>query len=408
MEYGCIGEKLGHSFSKEIHRALGSYDYELCELTKEELVEFMKAADFKAINVTIPYKEAVIPYLDFIDDAARAIGAVNTIVKKSGKLYGYNTDFYGMTELAHRLGVEITGKKVAILGTGGTSKTAKAVMKSLGAGEILVISRTPKENEISYAELYEKHSDTEFIVNTTPVGMYPSVTKSPADISRFERLSGVIDAVYNPLRSTLVLDAQKRGIPALGGLYMLVAQGVRASEIFLDTVYPHDTQEKIYEKTLREKESIVLTGMPSSGKSTVGRILKESFGREFIDTDEIIKERIGMSIPEYFKRFGESEFRKRECEVIFDISALGGKIIATGGGAILRQENVENLKRNGKIYFLDRSLELLVPTSDRPTANDRAAIEKLYQERYEIYKSTADVIIDANLDATAVADRIGK
>lgn len=407
MEYGCIGEKLGHSFSKEIHNALGDYSYELLEVARDALDGFMKDRTFKAVNVTIPYKEEVLPYLYEADAAAMEIGAVNTVVNRGGRLYGYNTDFYGMTELIKHAGVTLQDKKVAILGAGGTAKTSRAVAKSLGAREILTVSRSPSEDEISYGDLYKAHSDTEVIINTTPCGMYPNVFTSAVDISGFPSLSGVIDAVYNPLRTPLVTEARERGIPAEGGLYMLVAQAVRASEIFLDTAYPDGVTERIYEKLLKDKENVVLMGMPASGKSTVGRILKDRTGRELIDTDELITRKIGMPIPEYFDKFGEEEFRERECEVIREICAEGGLVIATGGGAPLRSENVKNLKKNGKIYFIDRPLESLVPTSDRPLAQDRAAIEKRYLERYEIYCKTADARIDADCDALTVADRIG-
>ena len=406
MEYGCIGEKLGHSFSKEIHNMLGNYRYELCELGRNELSEFMKRADFKAINVTIPYKEAVIPYLYCIDEGARSIGAVNTVVNRGGKLYGYNTDFYGASMLIRHAGIEIKGKKVAILGTGGTSKTLCAVVKSLGAKEVLTVSRTPKGTEISYGEFVGAHRDTQIIVNTTPLGMYPKICDSAVDIGLFPGLTGVIDAVYNPLRSELVSAALDGGIPAEGGLYMLVAQAVMASEIFLGTKYPEGTLDRIYEKVLKEKEAIVLTGMPASGKSTVGAILKERLGLEFIDTDALIVEKVGMSIAEYFKKYGEAEFRERESEIIREVAGVGGRIIATGGGAVLRSENIKNLKKNGKIFFIDRPLSALLPTSDRPLASDRAAIEKCYAQRYEIYKSTADRVIDADCDALSVAKKI--
>ena len=407
MEYGCIGERLVHSFSKEIHNALDSYPYELCEVTRDGLDAFMTQRDFKAINVTIPYKEKVLPHLSWIDEAAKEIGAVNTVVNRDGKLYGYNTDFYGMRELIRHAGVTLDGKKVAILGTGGTAKTARAVAGSLGASLILTVSRTPKAGEISYDELYRTHSDTEVIINTTPCGMFPNIFTSAVDISGFGKLTGVIDAVYNPLRTTLVLDANERGIPAEGGLYMLVAQAVRASEIFLDVKYGEDVTEKIYEKILKQKESVVLTGMPASGKSTVGAILARELSRELVDTDELIIKRIGMPISEYFQKYGEGEFRERECEVIRELAPQAGLVIATGGGAPLRAENVRNLKRNGRVFFIDRPLESLVPTADRPLALDRAAIEKRYTERYDIYCKTADVRVDADSDALTVAKRIG-
>ena len=254
MEYGCIGEHLGHSFSKEVHNALSDYDYQITEVPRENLHEFMMAREFCAINVTIPYKELVIPYLHFIEDHAKEIGAVNTIVNKNGTLYGYNTDFYGLSMLISHAGVDLRGKKVAILGTGGTSKTAHAVAKSMLAKQILTISRNKKDGIITYDELYEKHADIDVIINTTPVGMYPNTSSRVVDIRKFPNLSGVIDVVYNPLRTPLVEDAMLRGIPAEGGLYMLVAQGVRASEIFLDTTYEKETLDAIYHKLRQEKE----------------------------------------------------------------------------------------------------------------------------------------------------------
>lgn len=406
MEYGCIGEKLVHSFSAKLHAKIDDYHYELCEIEKNNLDAFMKEKAFKAINVTIPYKEAVIPYLYEIDEAAAAIGSVNTVVNKNGRLFGYNTDFYGMSRLFLHAGISPEGKKVAILGTGGTAKTAKAVARSLGASEILVVSRNPENGEISYGELYEKHADTRIIVNTTPVGMYPDIHSSPIELSRFDEPVGVLDAVYNPLRTELILDAKRRGIAAEGGLYMLVAQGVRASEIFFDTAYPDGRTDEIYQSILEDMESVVLVGMPASGKTTVGGIISERTGKPFIDTDALVTERIGMPIGKYFNLYGEGEFRAREREVISDICSLGGAIIATGGGAVLSKENIRNLKRNGKIYFLDRPLERLLPTSDRPLASSKEDIEKRYIERYEIYKTAADVHIIADADAQAVAERI--
>ncbi|MBR2466206.1 MAG: shikimate dehydrogenase [Clostridia bacterium] len=406
MEYGCIGEKLGHSFSKEIHNSLADYAYELREVKKEELGDFMTEHDFKAINVTIPYKEAVIPYLHQTDDAARAIGAVNTVVNKGGKLYGYNTDFYGMSELIRHAGIDLHGKKVAILGSGGTSKTARAVSAHLGATEIIRVSRTASDKAVSYEELYEKHADTEIIINTTPLGMYPDVFGCAVDIDRFPRLSGVIDAVYNPLRTELISNAKERGIKAEGGLYMLVAQGVRASEIFTDTKYDASECERVFKKIEGQKENVVLTGMPASGKSTVGAILAKRLGVPFIDTDALIEKKIGMSIPEYFLKFGEAAFRDREEEVIADVSSLTSSVIATGGGAVLRRRNVHNLKKNGKLFFIDRPLSELIPTADRPLAKNREAIEKRYAERYGIYCATADVRIPAECAAEEVAERI--
>ena len=409
MHYGLIGEKLGHSFSAEIHQMLKSNPYALVELSKDELDAFFAAKDFSAINVTIPYKTAVIPYLSYVDEAANEIGAVNTVVNKNGELWGYNTDFYGLSALISHAGITLQNKKVAILGTGGTSKTALAVAKSLGAKEVLLVSRKAGDGVITYQELTNFHTDIEVLINTTPVGMYPNTEATPVGVSVFPKLSGVIDAIYNPLCTQLILDAQKRGIPAEGGLYMLVAQAVRASELFLNCTYEADTAEHIYQTILNKTENIVLSGMPGAGKSTVGRLLAQELNRPFFDLDEEIVRLAGRSIPEIFATDGEATFRNLETEVLREVLAnQKGIVLATGGGAVLRDENVDLLHRNGKIYFLDRPLEALLPTSDRPLANSEEAIRRRYEERYERYCTTADYRIDADASPEEVVRRTRK
>ena len=393
MEYGCIGKKLPHSFSKIIHGRIGDYSYKLVELSEEELPKFMENRDFKAINVTIPYKEAVIPYLYEMSDTAKSIGAVNTVVNRDGKLYGYNTDFYGMTALIKKNSIDFNGKKVAVLGTGGTSKTAKAVAKKLGAKTVIKVSRNKSDCTVTYSELYSEHSDTDIIINTTPVGMFPQIYASPVDLSRMSSLSGVIDAVYNPLETKLVADVKKRGIPAESGLYMLVAQAIKAYEIFMDKTAPENLLDNIFNDVKSQKQNIVLIGMPGSGKTTIGQAVAEKLGREFIDTDIEIKKVIKTEISDYFSQYGEEKFRDVETDIIKDISKYSGVVIATGGGAVLRRENVDALKMNGIVYFLDRPLSQIIPTSDRPTASSREAIEKRYNERYGIYKASADKIV---------------
>ena len=406
FEYGCMGETLKHSFSKEIHNFLKDYDYDIIEVPKDRLDSFLKERDFKAINVTIPYKEAVIPYLFEIEATAKEIGAVNTVVNRDGRLYGYNTDFYGMSRLIEKIGIDLRGKKVAILGTGGTSKTSVAVAKALGARETVRVSRSVGKDSVTYGELYEKHSDTEVIINTTPVGMYPNIFDTPVDLSRLPSVIGVVDAVYNPLRTPLILAAKKRGIAAEGGLYMLVNQAVRASEIFIDTKYEKSESDKVFKKIYSEKENIVLVGMPSSGKSTVGKIIAKALGREFVDTDSLIEENEGMSIPEIFEKYGEDYFRDAETVAVKSVSLRSGIVIATGGGAVLREENVNALSENGRIYFIDRPLEDLIPTPDRPLSSSGEAIEKRYRERYGIYSSIADKTIKVTTDAEGVAKSI--
>ena len=393
LTYGCIGEHLPHSFSKEIHGQIGGYTYELKELTPEELPAFMVARSFRGINVTIPYKQAVIPFLDEIDETARAIGAVNTVVNRNGKLCGFNTDLDGLTRLIRRIGLDLSGKKVLIPGTGGTSRTAAFAAEKLGAREIRKISRSGKEGSLTYEEALQNHTDTEIILNTTPCGMYPEPDSKPLPLEPFHRLKGVADVIYNPLRSRLVLEARSRGIPAEGGLYMLVAQAVRASEHFMDTVYPDSLTDRIYERILRQKENIVLIGMPGSGKSAVGRILAEKTGRTLADTDQLIIEKAGKPIPDIFRDHGEPAFRDLESEIIRELSKQGGQIISTGGGAVLRPENVTALRQNGRLFWLDRDPKALVPTDDRPLADTTEKMKQLYRVREPIYRSTADEII---------------
>ena len=406
MEYGLIGEKLGHSFSKEIHNKIGDYSYEPKEIPRGELGEFISERAFKGINVTIPYKQDVIPMLDGVDPAALKIGAVNTIVNRDGKLYGYNTDFLGMKLLIERTGISLTGKKVLILGTGGTSLTATAVAESLGAADILHVSRTAREGVITYEQAYELHSDADCIINTTPCGMFPNFRNVPIDIDRFDKLTGVIDAIYNPVCTELVLAARDKGIKAAGGLYMLVAQAVCAAEFFFDTKYPSTLLDDIFADMEKKKSNIVLVGMPGSGKSTVGGILATKLGRKMIDTDRLIIDKTGMEITDIFAKCGEKTFRDIESEVIREIADQTGLIIATGGGAVLRSENVKELKRNGKLYLLDRPVENIVATSDRPLANTKEAVRQRYAERKPIYEACCDCVVDASVDLDKVVEAV--
>ena len=408
MKYGCIGEHLKHSFSKEIHKKISDYDYEIREIERDALMAFALERNFSAINVTIPYKELIMPYLDHIDDYAAEIGAVNTVVNKSGKLYGYNTDFYGMSELIKHIGISLSGKKVIILGTGGTSKTALTVARALSAKEVIRVSRSRNEDAISYEDLYKIHTDADVIINTTPVGMFPEIFNTPIDLSMFPKLSGVVDAIYNPLRSVLIMQARERGILAEGGLYMLVAQAVRASEYFKDTKYSDELIERIYADMVKDKENIVLIGMPGSGKSTVGRILAKKYNRTLVDTDALVEMKTGKRISDIFKENGEAEFRRLETEVILEASANTELIISTGGGAILNKDNIEALRQNGRIYFIDRPLDALIPTDDRPLAQSYEAVAKRYSERYDRYVASADITVDAVCNADDVSEKIRK
>ena len=406
MEYGCIGEHLTHSFSKEIHAQLQDYFYELKEIPMGELDAFMTERNFKAINVTIPYKQDVIPFLKEMGETASAIGAVNTIVNRGGELYGDNTDFGGMADLIKRTGIELKGKKVLIFGTGGTSKTAMAVAQHMGAASVWKVSRSAKPGVLTYEEVREKHLDAQVLINTTPKGMFSREGGMPMDPGLFPQLQGVIDVVYNPLRTEFVRKARELGVPAAGGLYMLVRQAVLASEIFLDTKYPDAITEEVYKRIKTSKENIVLTGMPGSGKTTVGKLLAGSLNRPYVDTDTLIEEKTGMTPAQILAERGESAFREIESEVIREAAQRNGCIIATGGGAVLRPENIQHLRSNGRLFFLDRPVERLIPTEDRPLSSTKEAILKRYSERYATYVSTADVIIENNAAPEAAAQRV--
>ena len=406
MEYGCIGEHLTHSFSKEIHAQLRDYAYELKEIPMGQLDAFMTRKDFKAINVTIPYKQDVIPFLDQVAETAAAIGAVNTIVNRDGKLYGDNTDFGGMADLIRRTGIDLKGKKVLILGTGGTSKTAMAVAQHLGAASVWKVSRTEKPGVLTRESVLKEHLDAQVLINTTPRGMFSRESGMAMDPGLFPDLEGAIDVVYNPLRTEFVQKARSMGVPAAGGLFMLVRQAVLASETFLDTKYPEELTERVYRSIKASKENIVLTGMPGSGKTTVGQLLAQELGRPYLDVDELIREKTGMAPGEIIAAQGEPAFRDVETDVICAVAERNGCVIAAGGGAIRRRENVDLLRRNGKLFFLDRPVEQLIPTEDRPLSSTKEAILKRYDERYETYVATADVVIPNGDTAEAAAQQV--
>ena len=408
MEYGLIGEHLPHGFSKEIHEQLADYTYDLHELTPDALDGFMREKAFKAINVTIPYKRDVMAYLDEISPSAKEIGAVNTIVNRGGRLSGYNTDMLGMQALISRIGLDLTGKTVLILGTGGTSHTAQYVAKHLGAGKVVTVSRSGRGGSVTYEDAPRLYPDAAVILNTTPAGMFPNVDAQAIDLSLFPALEGVADVVYNPLRTQLVQQAHALGLPAEGGLYMLVGQAVAAVEIFLDRKLDPDALDKVFQAVFADKESIVLTGMPGSGKTTVGKLLAEQLGRRFYDSDDEITSRTGRTPNEIIRADGEAAFRDVERDVIAALSLEPGCVIATGGGAILREENIRHLRANGRIFFLDRKPEDILPTDDRPLSSDRAALKKRYDERYPIYTATADSVIPVTGSPEDVAAAIRK
>ncbi len=408
-EYGCIAEHLGHSFSGEIHRLLGlalagdgatepCYRYALQELSHDEVGDFLNRKNFKGINVTIPYKQTVIPYLDEMSEVAREIGAVNTVINRDGRLFGDNTDFFGMNYALSLAGIDLNNKKVLILGTGGTSKTACAVAKYQGARTILKVSRQVQDGYITYDEI-SAHLDAQIIMNTTPAGMFPNDEACPlpneVSLADFKGLCGVFDAIYHPLRTELISSAMTLGIPATGGLAMLVAQAAAATECFLNCTVSDKVVAKVVNEVLSQKQNIVLIGMPASGKTTVGRLLAQALSRELIDTDEVIAKAVGITPAEYITEYGEREFRKVESDVIRErIAPLSGVIIATGGGAILSDDNVRRLKRNGRLYFLDRSLESLETTHDRPLSANKELLRRRYEERYDRYCTVADIRIE--------------
>ena len=404
MRYGLIGEHLGHSFSAPIHEKITGEAYELKELSPEELDGFMRGKDFRAVNVTIPYKQAVMPYLDEISSTAREIGAVNTVVNRDGRLMGFNTDREGLTRLIRRVCPDIRGKKTLILGTGGTSKTALYTARKMGADPVMRVSRTAREGAITYEQAVREHGDAQVLINTTPCGMFPRDEDTPVSLAHFPEAVCVIDAVYHPLRTVLVTEALRKGIPAEGGLYMLVAQAVRAAEIFRDTQYDPGIADRIFSDMMRERENIVLIGMPGSGKSAVSAILGERLSRPVIDTDQRIVEKAGMAITEIFRLHGEAYFRELESRVIREASAETGVIISTGGGAVLRADNVSALKRNGRLFWLDRPEEELIPTEDRPLADSREKMQALYRQREPVYRSAADDIISVRATAETAAE----
>lgn len=399
--YGLLGRKLSHSLSVPIHNALGNMDYKLFELDESELEAFLRQLDLGGVNVTIPYKQAVMSFLDEISPEARAIGAVNTIVNRDGKLFGYNTDKDGFMMMLKCSGIEISGKKVVIFGSGGASKTAIYCSQMLGARDIVVLGS--KDNT---PENVAKHSDAEVIVNATPVGMKPNYLKSALVLSDFPNCEGVIEMIYNPLRTKLIMDAEAMGIKAIGGLIMLTSQAKKAHEYFFDTVVTDEFSKKCAEDLWKKNENIVLIGMPGSGKTTVGKLLAEISGREYVEIDEEIVKAAGRSIPEIFKESGEEGFRKIESEITLEASTKNGIIIITGGGVVTRQENYYPLHQNSRIYEITRDLDSLA-TDGRPlSAGGIDALKVMYKTRKPMYEAFRDVTIENGNDALDTAKAI--
>ena len=400
MWCGLLGRKLGHSYSPQIHKMLGSYPYALYEKEPEEVEDFLKNGDFTAINVTIPYKKTVLPYCDVLSETAKILGAVNTLVRTpDGKLLGHNTDFYGFSAMLDRTGLSVRGKKALVLGSGGASNTAVAVLQERGA-EVIVISRSGEEN---YQNL-SRHADAALLVNATPVGMYPHNGVSPVELALFPQVEGVLDMIYNPARTQLLLDAQRRGLIAENGLWMLVAQAKEAAEWFTGNAIDDGLIPKIHATLCRQMENIILIGMPGCGKSTVGPLVAEATGKVFVDADAVIAEEAGMSIPEIFAREGEDGFRARESAVLADLGKRSGIVLATGGGCVTREVNHALLRQNGTVFWLQRDLSML-PTEGRPLSQ-RDGLQTLYRRRMPLYTHFADHIIDNNGSAEETLRRI--
>ena len=401
MEYGLIGEKLSHSFSKEIHLSLASYDYQLKELTKEEVPDFIKNKKFKAINVTIPYKETVMPYLDEISDMAKKIGSVNTIVNRDGKLYGYNTDYYGFSYMITSANIQVKDKVVAVLGSGGSSKTIIETLKEKGAKSILVVSRS---GEINYKNLGER-KDIQIIVNASPVGMYPSNGNCLVNLDDFPLLEGVADIVYNPSITELLRRAKEKGIKFANGLSMLVAQAKKACELFIDTTIDDSKIEEIIKKVEFETKNIILVGMPGCGKTTIANQLGLLLDRTVVDLDIEFEKEYKITPAQYISTFGEQDFRAKESVIVSKFCKESKLIISTGGGAIISSTNRDAIKQNSFVVWIKRDIEKL-DNKNRPLSSSIESIKMLYETRKKYYNSVADFVVENNLDIKSAADKI--
>ena len=401
LKCGLLGEKLGHSYSPQIHSMLADYEYKLFEKSPEELEDFLKSGEFDGLNVTIPYKKSVMPYCAELSPTAAQIGSVNTIVRRSdGSLYGDNTDAFGFENLIVHNGIEVKGKKALVLGTGGASVTAQAVLKNLGASEVVVISRKGEDNYENIA----KHADAEIIANTTPVGMYPNNGKAAVDLAQFPKLSGVLDVVYNPARTALLLQAEKLCIPCAGGLYMLVSQAKRSCELFTGKSIPDSEIDRIERVLSHRMQNIVIIGMPGSGKTAVSTMLAERLGRKIFDTDTIVSEKAGVTIPEIFAAQGEVGFRKLETEATAEVGKLSGNIISTGGGVVTVADNYELLHQNGVIVWIERDTNKLA-RDGRPISLS-SDLNELYAARLPLYERFADIKADNNGDINDTVNAI--
>lgn len=400
MRCGLLGRKLGHSYSPAIHSQLADYRYELFEKEPEELEEFLKSGDFTGLNVTIPYKKVVAAFCDELSERAQKLGAVNTVVRRAdGTLVGHNTDYFGFHSLVLRSGLRVCGKKVLVLGSGGASATAVCVLQELGA-DVVVISRSGVNN---YNNLH-MHADAAVIVNTTPVGMYPNVGISPVDLDQFTQLEGVLDVVYNPARTQILLDAEARGLVALNGLWMLVAQAKESAEWFSGKLLDDSKIAEIHCKLQQQMINTVLIGMPGCGKSTIGKELARRLHKQFVDADAVIVKEAGRSIPEIFNEVGESGFRDIESKVLADLGKQSNLVIATGGGCVTRTENYRSLHQNGRILWIERDVSSL-PTEGRPLSH-RGRLNEMYRIRRSLYEAFADARYQNNTSVQDIIDTI--
>ena len=386
MKFGLLGGHLGHSYSPMIFDLMGGYEYLLHEREPEGIGDLLKNEPFDGLNVTIPYKKEVLPYLDEVDPLALRLGAVNTIVRRNGKLTGYNSDYYGFLSMVRHTHIDVAGKKVLVLGSGGASVTVCAVLEDLGA-RVVVISRSGTNN---YDNLH-LHADAAVIVNTTPVGMYPNNGAAPLNVGRFPELEGVLDLIYNPARTQLLLDCEKYGIPGFNGLWMLVAQAKKSAEWFLGHELPEDLIRDIHWKLRDKMENIALVGMAGCGKSSIGRLLAKETKKQFVDSDTEIEGLAGKTIPEIFAQDGEEEFRRLETQVLSELGKRSGLVIATGGGCVTRERNYPLLHQNSRILWLQRCPARL-PTEGRPLSQNTTPA-KLYDQRKPMYKAFSDAAI---------------
>lgn len=390
-KFGLIGEKLGHSYSPLIHSKFGDYEYELCEAKEEELEALLRSEEYGGFNITIPYKKTVLKFCDEISDTARTIGSVNTIIRsEDGKLKGYNTDYDGFIYLLKSAKIDVKGMKCMVLGSGGASLTVQTVLKDQGACEVVVISRKGENNY----ENISRHFDSEVIINTTPVGMYPGNGRTPVNLDDFKNCQGVVDLIYNPNKTKLVLDAMAKSLPATGGLAMLVAQAKESSEFFQNKIIEDEEIENAIDEVRSETLNAILIGMPGAGKTLLGKEIADRMGREFVDIDDMIVEHEGMSIPEIFEKKGESYFRKVETEMLEQACVKTGLVIATGGGIVKKKLNYNIIKQNGVVIWIKRDLDKL-ETDGRPLSQTMP-LDQMYEERKDAYSYWSDFFINNN------------